>query len=89
MEMIGGGENRDDYHYGTLHGANGPGAHAKKQRSQRLPDPRFLMRLSRVEVEWTKREIIWRRDGKEYLRVNIDATAHPDMAAFHRPFLSC
>ena len=54
--------------YGTLHWANSAGAHAEKSSGPKeLPDPEILNDDYHVfEVEWSKREIIWRRDGKEY-----------------------
>src|SRR5262245_10929857 len=75
MEMIGGGENRDDTSYGTLHWGNASGAHVEKGSGPKeLADPEIFNDDFHVfEVEWTKREIIWRRDSKEYHRVNIDA----------------
>ncbi len=88
MEMIGGGENRDDSSYGTLHWGDSAGKHLEKGSGPKeLPDPAIFHDDYHVfEVEWTRREINWRRDGREYLRINIDVKAHPDMQAFHRPF---
>jgi beta-glucanase (GH16 family) len=87
MEMIGGGENRDDTVYGTLHwDANnshasiGSGAHE-------LPDPQFFYQDYHVfEVEWQPKEMIWRLDGLEYFRTPIDPAVQPTMEEFQRPF---
>src|SRR5262249_2692563 len=88
MEMIGGGKNRDDTIYGTLHWANGAGVHVQKATGRKeLPDPQIFHDDYLVfEVEWTSREMIFRRDANEYFRLNADVTEHPDMEAFQRPF---
>ncbi|WP_148218225.1 family 16 glycosylhydrolase [Opitutus terrae] len=87
MEMIGGGENRDDTIYGTLHWeANG--THASYGSGAReLPDPQFLYEDYHVfEIEWSEHEVIWKRDAVEYFRTSVDTTLWPTMAEFHAPF---
>src|SRR5262245_25738748 len=87
MEMIGGGENRDDTIYGTLHwDANN--THAEFGSGPReLPDPQFFHQDYHVfEIEWNNREVIWKRDAVEIFRTSVDTNAWPTMDEFHRPF---
>lgn len=86
-EMIGGGENRDDSIYGTLHwDANN--AHASHGSSAKeLPDPQMLRDDYHVfEVEWNASAIVWRLDGAEYFRTSVDTALWPTMDEFHRNF---
>ncbi len=86
MEMIGGGENRDDSAYGTIHwDANG---HASVGSSRiELVDPEIFHDNYHVfEVEWTPTSIAWKIDGVETARVSIDRTVWPEMEEFHQPF---
>lgn len=86
MEMIGGGENRDDSIYGTLHwDANG---HAQTGTGRyELPDPQVFNDDYHVfEVEWSSTNMIWRLDGIEYGRSSVDVTQWPTMTAFHSDF---
>ncbi|MCI0746874.1 MAG: glycoside hydrolase family 16 protein [Verrucomicrobia subdivision 3 bacterium] len=87
MEMIGGGENRDDTIYGTLHwDANN--SHAQYGSGPReLPDPQFFHQNYHVfEIEWSNLEVIWKLDGVEFFRTSVDTSAWPTMDEFHRPF---
>jgi beta-glucanase (GH16 family) len=86
MEMIGGGENRDDSVYGTIHwDANG---HASVGSSRiELVDPEIFHDDYHVfEVEWTPASMVWKVDGVETTRVSIDRAVWPEMDEFHRPF---
>lgn len=86
-EMIGGGENRDDSIYGTLHwDANN--AHASHGSSAKeLPDPQLLHDDYHVfEIEWSASAIVWRLDGAEYFRASVDTALWPTMDEFHRNF---
>jgi hypothetical protein len=86
MEMIGGGEDRDDSHYGTLHwDANG---HAQTGPDRvELPDPQILADDYHVfEIEWDRSYVIWKRDGVEFGRSSIDVNQWPTMSEFHEDF---
>jgi beta-glucanase (GH16 family) len=86
MEMIGGGENRDDSAYGTIHwDANG---HASVGSSRiELVDPEIFHDDYHVfEVEWSPTTIVWKIDAVETARVSIDRAVWPEMEEFHRPF---
>ena len=87
MEMIGGGENRDDTIYGTIHWDEN-GNHASVGTGPReLPDPQFFYQDYHVfEIEWNSTTIIWRLDGVEYGRTSVDTTEFPNREEFHRPF---
>src|SRR5207249_8363552 len=65
MEMIGGGEDRDDSFYGTIHWADANGNHASVGSGrQELPDPQFLYQDYHVfEIEWNSTTVIWRLDS--------------------------
>jgi beta-glucanase (GH16 family) len=86
MEMIGGGENRDDSVYGTIHwDANG---HASVGSSRiELVDPEIFHDDYHVfEVEWTPASMVWKVDGVETARVSVDRAVWAEMDEFHRPF---
>jgi len=87
MEMIGGGEHRDNTHYGTLHwqGTNSHASHGSGPHE--LPKPHFFHQDYHVfEVEWNAKEVIWKLDGAEYFRTSVDVARHPTMEEFHGPF---
>jgi len=86
LEMIGGGEDRDDSFYGTLHwDANG---HAQTGTDRvELPDPQVLADDYHVfEIEWDSQNVIWKRDGVEFGRRSVDVTLWPTMSEFHADF---
>lgn len=86
MEMIGGGEDRDDSVYGTIHWDAGGHAATGSSRIE-LVDPEIFHDDYHVfEVEWTPAAIIWRIDGVETARTSVDRTAQPDREEFHQPF---
>lgn len=86
MEMVGGGENRDDTMYGTLHwDASGHASYGSPPKE--LPDPQFFYQAFHVfEIEWNSNEIIWRLDGTEFFRTSVNTAQWPTMDEFHRPF---
>jgi len=87
MEMIGGGEHRDDTIHGTLHWDANNSHASRGSGPKELPDPQFFYQDYHVfEVEWSATEVIWKRDGVEYFRASVDTKLWPAMGAFHRPF---
>lgn len=86
VEMVGGGEDRDDSVYGTIHWDAGGHAETGGGRIE-LVDPEIFNDDYHVfEVEWTSANIIWRVDGVETVRVSIERSALPDRSEFHAPF---
>lgn len=86
MEMVGGGEDRDDSAYGTIHWDAGGHAFTGSGRIE-LVDPEIFHDDYHVfEVEWTTAAIIWRIDGVETARTSIDRATLPDRSEFHSPF---
>lgn len=86
MEMIGGGEDRDDSVYGTIHWDNNGHAATGSSRIE-LADPEIFHDDYYVfDVEWSPTAIVWHIDGVETARVSIDRTALPDREEFHSPF---
>ena len=86
MEMIGGGEDRDDTVHGTMHW-DLKNSHTSSGGSRELPDPQvFSERYHVFEIEWNDKSIIWRLDGREYFHANVDTKEFPDRAEFHQPF---
>lgn len=85
MEMIGGGEDRDDTTYGTLHWHDN--RHVSRSSGPReLPDPKLFHENFHVfEIEWGPKEIIWKLDGSEHFRTSIDTNRWPAMTEFHQP----
>ncbi len=87
MELIGGGENRDDTIYGTMHWEEN-GSHVMAGSGPiELPDPQFFYQDYHVfEIEWNATTIIWRLDSVEYFRASVDTTVFPNREEFQRPF---
>ena len=86
MEMIGGGEDRDDSYYGTLHWDQSGHRFTGTSRTE-LPDPAIFHDAFHVfEVEWTPAAIVWKLDGSETGRLAIDAANAPEREEFHRSF---
>ena len=70
MEMIGGGENRDDTTYGTAHWDSG--GHAMYGGSTELPDPRvFAEEYHIFGIEWDATQIRWFLDGVQFHVIDI------------------
>lgn len=87
MEMVGGGENRDDSIYGTLHWDANNSHATYGSPAKELPDPQLLRDDYHVfEVEWNSSVIIWRLDGVEFFRTSVDTAQWPTMDEFHRDF---
>ena len=90
MEMIGGGEDRDDTCYGTIHWDENRRHKSVGSGPRELPDPAFFYQDYHVfEIEWNSSEIIWRLDGTEHFRASVDTAIYPGREEFHRRFLFC
>ncbi len=71
MEMIGGGENRDDTTYGTAHWDNA-GSHAQYGGSRELPDPQWFYEDYHIfGIEWDSQYIRWFLDGVQFHVIDI------------------
>ncbi|MCI0351728.1 MAG: glycoside hydrolase family 16 protein [Acidobacteriales bacterium] len=87
VEMIGGGENRDDTIYGTLHWDANNSHASYGSGPHELPDPQFFYQDYHVfEIEWSASEVIWKLDMTEHFRTSVDTNLWPTMDEFHRPF---
>jgi beta-glucanase (GH16 family) len=87
MEMIGGGENRDDTTYGTIHWDQNNSHQSVGSSGRELPDPQFFYQDYHVfEIEWSSSLIIWKLDGVEFFRTSVDITQFPNREEFHQPF---
>jgi beta-glucanase (GH16 family) len=87
VEMIGGGENRDDTIYGTLHWDANNSHASYGSGPHELPDPQFFHQDYHVfEIEWSASEVIWKLDMVEHFRTSVDTSLWPTMDEFHRPF---
>ena len=87
MEMIGGGENRDDTIYGTIHWDQNNSHQSVGSGAHELPDPQFFYQDYHVfEIEWSSTLIIWKLDMVEFFRTSVDVTQFPNREEFHQPF---
>src|SRR5678816_201221 len=87
MEMIGGGENRDDTMYGTIHWDQNNSHQSVGSGAHELPDRQFFYQDYHVfEVEWSSTLMIWKLDAVEFFRTSIDVTQFPNREEFHQPF---
>lgn len=83
LEMIGGGEGRDDKVYGTIHWADASGNHAQYGGAKQLNTGIFNDEFHVFAIEWTETSIKWFLDGVQYHVVSIT----PDhMSEFHNNF---
>ncbi|MDP1578959.1 MAG: glycoside hydrolase family 16 protein, partial [Candidatus Didemnitutus sp.] len=87
VEMVGGGEDRDDSYYGTLHW-DAFGNHASTGTGRHeLPDPQILNDNYHVfEIEWNQTSLTWKIDGMPYGTSSINTAQWPTMTAFHNKF---
>jgi len=81
MEMIGGGDERDNDTYGTLHwDANG---HQEKGKSEKLLSGIFNDDFHEFTVNWDSTKVEWQLDNKSFS--SLDITDHL-MSEFHQDF---
>jgi len=81
MEMIGGGDERDNATYGTLHwDANG---HQEKGKSEKLLSGIFNDDFHEFTVNWDSTKVEWQLDNKSFS--SLDITDHL-MSEFHQDF---
>ncbi len=66
MEMIGGGEGRDDVVHGTIHYADTDGNHAYYGGDYQLDQGIFADNFHTFSIEWTPTEIKWYMDDIHY-----------------------
>lgn len=81
MEMIGGGDGRDNVTHGTLHwDANG---HIYKGGSKKLASGKFNDDFHEFTINWDKEKIEWLLDDNIYYTLNI---TDPEMSEFHQHY---
>lgn len=85
LEMIGGGENRDDTVYGTAHWLESASAgHQHQGGHVELPDPYYFSDAYHTfAIEWDSGEIRWFLDGQQYFSFDITPASRSE---FHAPF---
>ena len=83
MEMVGGGEGRDDVVHGTVHWLDASNNHAQYGGQTQLIEGIFADNFHVFSVEWNATSIKWFLDGKQYHVVDI-TPAH--MSEFHKDF---
>lgn len=71
MEMIGGGEGKDDTVYGTAHWSDSSGTYASYGGSYQLDDGIFADTFHVFSIEWNENEIVWYVDGNQYNVIDI------------------
>lgn len=84
MEMIGGGEDRDDTVYGTAHWLEENAGHQYQGGHLELPDPQiFADDYHLFAIEWDSTTIKWLMDDQPYYTFDITPGARSE---FHAPF---
>ena len=83
MELIGGGEGRDDKVYGTAHWANAAGSHAQYGGNYQLAQGIFADTFHIFSIEWTETYIKWFVDGIQF---NVISITPSDLSEFHQEF---
>ena len=66
MEMVGGGEGRDDKIYGTMHYADDNNNHAEYGGSYQLANGIFADDFHVFSIQWTETQLTWFVDGIQY-----------------------
>ena len=83
MEMVGGGEGRDDKTYGTIHWADAANNHAQYGGSYQLAQGIFADTFHIFSMEWNATTIKWFLDGNQFHVVDITPTA---LSEFHQNY---
>lgn len=83
MEMIGGGEGKDDMIYGTIHYADANNNHAEYGGNYQLSEGIFADNFHVFTLEWTENQLIWFIDGVEY---HVASLTPNDLNEFHKNF---
>jgi beta-glucanase (GH16 family) len=83
MEMIGGGEGRDDVVYGTIHWSDSKGNHATFGGQKQLDEGIFADTFHVFSIEWDASSIKWFLDGTQYHVADI-TPGH--LSEFHEGF---
>jgi beta-glucanase (GH16 family) len=83
MEMVGGGEGRDDKTYGTIHWADANNNHAQYGGSVQLSSGIFADDFHVFTIEWSETTITWFMDGVQYHIVDITPS---HLSEFHENF---
>jgi len=85
-EMCGGGKEKDNMNYGTIHFFDDKNNRntffgGTKQLNEKLSNQFHI-----YEIVWGNKEIVWKVDGKEYHRESIAGKAHPERSELHNEF---
>lgn len=83
IEMIGGGEGRDDVVHGTVHWADANNNHASYGGQTQLSEGIFADTFHVFSVEWTSNEIRWYLDGVKFHDIDITP---PALSEFQEKF---
>jgi hypothetical protein len=83
MELIGGGEGKDDKVYFTPHWADASNNHAQYGGNYQLPTGIFADTFHVFSIEWTSTYIKWFMDGIQYHVIDITPST---LNEFQKPF---
>lgn len=83
MELIGGGEGRDDVSHGTIHWADANNNHAMYGGSYQLTQGIFADAFHLFTIEWNESTIKWFIDGLQFHVVDITPGS---LSEFHQNF---
>lgn len=71
MEMIGGGDGRDNVIHGTVHWSDASNSHAQYGGPYELEEGIFADEFHIFSVEWTASTIKWFMDGEQYHEIDL------------------
>ena len=83
MEMIGGGEGKDDVVHGTMHYSDANSNHASSGGSYQLPSGILADTFHVFSVEWTPTSLKWFIDGQNY---HTESITNINLTEFHTKF---
>ncbi|OCL27219.1 hypothetical protein U472_07045 [Orenia metallireducens] len=83
MEMVGGGESRDDTTHGTIHWENSYGEHWSDGYHTQIDTGILADTYHTVSIVWDSSYIYWFLDGVQFNAISISES---DKTEFHKPF---
>ena len=83
LELVGGGEGKDDVVHGSIHYTDATNAHASNTASYQLTSGIFADNFHTFSIEWTQDKIKWFVDGNQYFSKSL---AGSELTEFQKEF---
>lgn len=83
MELVGGGEGKDDVVHGSIHYSDANNNHASNTSSYQLGSGIFADNFHVFSIEWTEDKVKWFVNGQQYFSKSIEAN---ELSEFQEEF---